>query len=303
MKKTTIIYCDCAYGKVLPVGVKGEVWAALLESGVDFVGVADLCGVAAREERRLAEWASEGDLVVAACYERAVRWLFHRGGVELSEGSVVLNMRVQPAREIIERLRAAAREAGGEGKRGGGEEFKEEASDWVPWYPVIDYGLCTNCKQCLNFCLFGVYGVSAEGKVEVQRPANCKLNCPACARVCPKTAIIFPKYDKSPINGDEVGAEQEAGEKIGVEISSVLKGNVYEALRKRQAGGKRRFAGKGGGKTKEEKKVDLVKLQKELDIPDEVMATLRGGRRSLRRKRQKKKAEAGVVGRTVIVIS
>ncbi|MEX2185814.1 MAG: ferredoxin family protein, partial [Pirellulales bacterium] len=26
------------------------------------------------------------------------------------------------------------------------------------WYPVIDYSRCTNCMECIDFCLFGVYG-------------------------------------------------------------------------------------------------------------------------------------------------
>jgi len=32
------------------------------------------------------------------------------------------------------------------------------------WYPVIDYSRCTNCMECIDFCLFGVYGVD---KVDV----------------------------------------------------------------------------------------------------------------------------------------
>src|SRR5262245_39719349 len=27
------------------------------------------------------------------------------------------------------------------------------------WYPVIDYNRCTNCLECIDFCLFGVYGI------------------------------------------------------------------------------------------------------------------------------------------------
>jgi hypothetical protein len=27
----------------------------------------------------------------------------------------------------------------------------------VPGFPVIDYDKCTNCMQCLSFCLFGVW--------------------------------------------------------------------------------------------------------------------------------------------------
>ena len=35
---------------------------------------------------------------------------------------------------------------------------------WKPWFPVIDFNRCTNCMQCLSFCLFDVYGVSGDGK-------------------------------------------------------------------------------------------------------------------------------------------
>jgi len=52
----------------------------------------------------------------------------------------------------------------------------------------------------MDFCLFGVYS-SENGHIKVVKPENCKNNCPACARICPSRAIIFPKYDKSPING------------------------------------------------------------------------------------------------------
>ena len=51
---------------------------------------------------------------------------------------------------------------------------------WKPWFPVIDYGRCTNCMQCLSFCLFDVYGVNTEGKIKVQKAQNCKTDCPAC---------------------------------------------------------------------------------------------------------------------------
>jgi MinD superfamily P-loop ATPase len=67
---------------------------------------------------------------------------------------------------------------------------------------VIDRGRCTQCRKCLSFCLFSVYEF-ADGEVRVARPANCKNNCPACARVCPARAIIFPKCKDSPINGDD----------------------------------------------------------------------------------------------------
>ena len=58
--------------------------------------------------------------------------------------------------------------------------------------------------QCLSFCLFGVYGVDDQKRIQVQNQDNCKTNCPACSRVCPEAAIMFPKYKAGPINGDLV---------------------------------------------------------------------------------------------------
>ena len=80
----------------------------------------------------------------------------------------------------------------------------ERPGTWKPWFPVIDYSRCTNCMQCLSFCLFDVYGVSPDGKIQVQHQSNCKTDCPACSRVCPEVAIMFPKYRHGPINGEEV---------------------------------------------------------------------------------------------------
>ena len=47
-----------------------------------------------------------------------------------------------------------------------------------------------------------------EDRIRVVHPQHCKHNCPACARPCPATAIIFPKYDRSPINGGEERQER-----------------------------------------------------------------------------------------------
>jgi Pyruvate/2-oxoacid:ferredoxin oxidoreductase delta subunit len=109
---------------------------------------------------------------------------------------------------VVESVHGAA----GTGRPGG----------WKPWFPVIDFGRCTNCMQCLTFCLFDVYGVSPEKKIRVQNPSNCKTDCPACSRVCPEVAILFPKYKLGPINGDEVRVEDIHREKMKVDISALL---------------------------------------------------------------------------------
>ncbi len=74
------------------------------------------------------------------------------------------------------------------------------------WYPVIDYSRCTNCMECLDFCLFGVYGLDSLDRIITENQDQCKKGCPACSRVCPQQAIIFPEYKSPVIAGAEGGA-------------------------------------------------------------------------------------------------
>jgi MinD superfamily P-loop ATPase len=74
------------------------------------------------------------------------------------------------------------------------------------WYPVIDYSRCTNCMECIDFCLFGVYGVDKVETILVEQPDNCRKGCPACSRVCPENAIIFPQHKTPTIAGSPVVA-------------------------------------------------------------------------------------------------
>jgi Pyruvate/2-oxoacid:ferredoxin oxidoreductase delta subunit len=146
---------------------------------------------------------------------------------------------------------------------------------WKPWFPVIDYDRCTNCMQCLTFCLFDVYGVDAEQKITVQNQDNCKTDCPACSRVCPEVAILFPKYGKGPINGDVVREQDIQREAMKVDISTLLGGDLYGSLRTRQREARKRFSTeRDESKALLERKRCLGKLKKELDIPDEVLMTL-----------------------------
>ncbi|MBN2505157.1 MAG: ferredoxin family protein [Verrucomicrobia bacterium] len=147
--------------------------------------------------------------------------------------------------------------------------------DWTPWFPVIDEARCTNCMQCLGFCLFGVFGLDAQHRIRVESPENCKTQCPACSRVCPEAAIIFPQYPRSPINGDDVEASHAAREAIKVDISALLGGDVYRVLRERSARGKTRFsAEQDADKALEERRKCLAQMAAAADIPPEVLMSL-----------------------------
>ncbi|MHA3772068.1 ferredoxin family protein [Verrucomicrobiota bacterium sgz303538] len=146
---------------------------------------------------------------------------------------------------------------------------------WKPWFPVIDYDRCTNCMQCLSFCLFGVYGVDGEKRIQVQNQDNCKTNCPACSRVCPEAAIMFPKYKAGPINGDTVSETDLQREKMKIDISALLGGDVYSLLRQRSEKAKNRFSKeRDSDKALNERQKCLTKLAQMGDIPAEVLMSL-----------------------------
>jgi NAD-dependent dihydropyrimidine dehydrogenase PreA subunit len=160
------------------------------------------------------------------------------------------------------------------------DQVREEAAipvpgKWKPWFPVIDYKRCTNCMQCLSFCLFDVYGVGADGNIQVQNQSNCKTDCPACSRVCPEVAILFPKYRHGPIHGGEVHEDDLRREAMKVDISALLGGDIYSLLRDRSAKAKSRFSKeRDEDRALKERITCLSKLQKDMDIPGEVLAAL-----------------------------
>jgi NAD-dependent dihydropyrimidine dehydrogenase PreA subunit len=151
-----------------------------------------------------------------------------------------------------------------------------KSGTWPPWFPIVDYDRCAGCRQCLDFCLFGVYALTAEGRVAVVNPENCKNLCPACARACPEVAIVFPKYTAGPLSGGEgsdIGEAAREGPKA--DLSSLVKLDVYSLLRERRH--KARFSlGDEEEKAREERRrrASLSALRERLDIPPEVIASL-----------------------------
>lgn len=168
---------------------------------------------------------------------------------------------------------------------------------WKPWFPVIDYDRCTNCMQCLSFCLFGVYGVDDAKNIQVQNNDNCKTNCPACSRVCPEAAIMFPKYKAGPINGDVVSDSDLNREKMKIDISALLGGDVYSMLRSRSERAKSRFSKeRDSDKALNERQKCLTKLAGMAnDIPPEVLMSLPSPEEIARRA-----AEAAAKGRAAL---
>lgn len=101
MPPQRVLYCHCAYARVVPEAVKEEVLRGLAASGIAFDAVPDLCELSAKNDPALKQLADADNLRIAACYPRAVKWLFNGAGVTLPESARVLNMRVESADQVL----------------------------------------------------------------------------------------------------------------------------------------------------------------------------------------------------------
>jgi NAD-dependent dihydropyrimidine dehydrogenase PreA subunit len=193
MDKGKVTICLCASRTIIDAEKVAGVSQALYEAGYAVSLEADLCEKAMTDFQGMETVARS---TVIACYPRATHALFDR--LKLRPAGETLDIRNGSMEEILSRFDLSKTRAS--------KSFAAEI-DAAPrkpgrdaWYPVIDRERCSGCGKCHDFCLFGVYRYE-NGATEVSRPAQCKINCPACARTCPGKAIIFPKYEKSPVNG------------------------------------------------------------------------------------------------------
>ena len=201
--------------------------------------------------------AISGDMIVIGWhYPRALKWILARHDLEVNGRSRKLHCidaRAASASVTVSRIKdilagkASAvveppLEAEGIGQspltpRERGLQAEQELeppanAELSPrWYPVIDYDQCTNCMECMDFCLFGVYGVDIAQTLRVVNQDLCRQDCPACSRVCPVGAIMFPKYQTNQaIAGADNGGDR--GE-IKLDLSAIFgkpKGRHQAAL-------------------------------------------------------------------------
>ncbi len=187
MKSTGIILCLCSDRNIVDQKEILDIQKKLAGYDVKFsiihpglcskdAGLPVLAGLAKSVDR----------LIVVGCHKRAQRWLFD--GVLDKNKLVAVNIRDSSAEKVMKEI---------------GKLLPLKGVAKSEWFPVIDRDLCIACGQCVDFCLFGVYAKN-KGKVEVKNPYNCKDNCPACARVCPKGAIVFPKCPEDWVAGANV---------------------------------------------------------------------------------------------------
>ncbi len=137
-----------------------------------------------------------GPIVALSClHPRALEWVLREQGVG-NTGLHTLDMRI--FKTVDDALEAVCSQLPppDSGRRGVLREHAEPVSP--RWYPVVDKSRCIDCQHCLQFCLFGVWELDETGGVCAAQPDNCKPGCPACARICPQSAIMFPLHEQDP---------------------------------------------------------------------------------------------------------
>jgi len=248
-----IIYCRCIHSELFPANARDLFQKILEASGRNIYIIDDLCSKVAEREGEFIDAVQRGEVAIIACHPRAVKWLLVSAGVKLDivDSIDYFNLMKQSIVEIFKALRIDIpnkyRDKVNKNHiplQSQKEDLLEEKSNIEKnyalmnnqksdrsWFPVIDYAKCTNCGACLDFCLFGVYEKREDNSIAVKAPLNCKDNCPACARICPNNAVIFPKYDKPPINGDN--DESSCDTPHRTPIFAMSGDELYRALLKR----------------------------------------------------------------------
>lgn len=192
MKIREIICCCCSDYHRVPSESIRKLSQHFAKKGVKVCLIDDLCYQTIHHHEVLKD-ISDRQIPVFACHKRAVNALFAAADVSppplfdlcAGEEEIIAGLQVEDVSSDADV-----------------PEIPEYFHEWQAWFPAIDRERCNGCGKCIDYCLFGVYS-RVDRKVTVTQPANCKTNCPACARMCPQQAIVFPKHPEAPVNGGE----------------------------------------------------------------------------------------------------
>lgn len=207
MSQQNIVICACASRSFISKVQVAELVATLQQAGYNVTIEADLCETAETDPARMRELVTGN--IIMGCYTRALRALADRADCSATKN---INIRGRRVEQILKELNLDDAMNHDEEWQARRDATLAEINAFTvkvatdAWYPILDYERCVDCGKCHDFCLFGVYSIE-DGKVKVAQPQNCKNNCPACSRVCPAEAVIFPKYERSPINGGSASEE------------------------------------------------------------------------------------------------
>lgn len=196
----TVIICDGDTDTV-DGGVDSTALAALCaEKGWNVVLTPHLCALSDTDPFwTLAADFSRPVAVFMPLYPRATCALLNFHGVFCENLQAFDSRRYASADEALADVVLMFGDIPAGGAPGNGEITTVAGDESLRWYPVIDTDRCRHCGACFQFCLFGVYAQDEAGNISVTAPDECKDGCPACSRICPEKAIIFPRCTEDPV--------------------------------------------------------------------------------------------------------
>jgi NAD-dependent dihydropyrimidine dehydrogenase PreA subunit len=226
-----ILFCNCEGDRITADRLQ-SIKENLKQVKADILWVSDLCRLTVTGSDELVAFFSEGnEYLIIGCYSRTLKLLLESSLNGKDKIPVtLLNFVESDNEQLYHKIEAFCADSQQENC------IREiiTPNEWPSWFPIIDYSRCTACGQCAVFCLFGVYDKS-EKRVSVVNPRGCKNNCPACARICPHTAIIFPKYKHGgAISGSEEIDELAEQKRQVMDMESILGSDIYSALEQRK---------------------------------------------------------------------
>jgi len=222
MKIPNLIICVCLERNLIDTDNIKILISSAEKKGYKINLISDLCFYSVKKKEELKKkFSDEGENIIAACYPRAVKSLLKQ--IIPDNNYKVINLRKGKIEDILRQLNLKKIEGNLN------IELPEYTEGWPSWFPSIDKERCVNCAKCVDFCMFGVYTI-IDRKVTVINPSNCKNNCPACARMCPETAIVFCKHTEEPINGEIINKEKD----FTIDVKELYKGDIYKKLAERK---------------------------------------------------------------------
>ncbi|NCA77228.1 MAG: 4Fe-4S dicluster domain-containing protein [Alphaproteobacteria bacterium] len=235
MDERLILFCRCRARYEMAGWVEGARIVKNHHETCHYI-LDDLCGLCAEDPGKISNLVNGArQVLLIACHSRAVKLLLHNAGVDGVEKFLFFNLLEQDPAGLMTVIRDFIGERMKIPSCGNpGTTLLQSNLSWPAWYPVIDDSRCNRCGQCADFCLFGVYRKSGDN-VTVTHPQNCKNNCPACARICPAVAIVFPKYTGGgAIAGSEGFDERSEIQRMQQDTDEILGNDIYQALEQRR---------------------------------------------------------------------
>ena len=226
-----IVFCNCG-GERISSDRLQTIENNLIKLNASIIILSDLCGLTVLDKDKLhSVFCEREEFLIIGCYSRSMKLLLEKANVDPDRDVLkYINFIELTNEEISQEVSSFC----GNNNQITSIDEISATSDWPSWFPIIDYTRCSGCGQCADFCLFGVYEKNPNG-VQVINPRGCKNNCPACARICPQAAIVFPKYKQGgAIGGSEKIDEIAEQSRQTRDIREILGGDIYNALEGRK---------------------------------------------------------------------